>query len=560
MANDPLSSVSSRSTPQSQPIPGRTDQVPNSAGGHVWAVDDWTRLRRFLVLGSTGGTFYIGERQLTRENADVVFKLAETDGVRLVREIVEVSVGNLAPKVQPAIFALAVAASSKDAQTRAAALDALPKVCRTGYHLFKFATYVEQFRGWGRGLRRAVASWYLDRPLTAADAKEARESAENGEDVASPLALQVIKYKQREGWSHRDLLRVAHPKSSDPRVKATFDWICGHENVGPGLPDQVQAADELAATTSVSRAIELITAHNLPWETVPSEMLRDPKIWEALMPRMGYTALIRNVNRFASIGLTGGFSTFEKEIVERLSNHDALRKSRVHPFTVLLAMTTYAVGKGVKGSMTWSPSAPVTDALDAAFYGAFANVEPSGKNVMLAIDISGSMTWSTLMGTHIMPREAAAAMALITLATEPSTIVTTFSSGSRGNRLFTRRGIEQVTLSPRMRLDDVVRTVNGMYAGGTDCALPMIYAREETLPVDTFVVYTDSETWAGHMHPSQALQQFRQSSGRDARLVVVGMVSNGFTIADPQDPGMLDVVGFDASAPKLISDFSAGRL
>jgi 60 kDa SS-A/Ro ribonucleoprotein len=164
------------------------------------------------------------------------------------------------------------------------------------------------------------------------------------------------------------------------------------------------------------------------------------------------------------------------------------------------------------------------------------------------------------MGTHIMPREAAAAMALITLATEPSTIVTTFSSGSRGNRLFTRRGIEQVTLSSRMRLDDVVRTVNGMYAGGTDCALPMIYAREETLPVDTFVVYTDSETWAGHMHPSQALQQFRQSSGRDARLVVVGMVSNGFTIADPQDPGMLDVVGFDASAPKLISDFSAGRL
>jgi 60 kDa SS-A/Ro ribonucleoprotein len=40
--------------------------------------------------------------------------------------------------------------------------------------------------------------------------------------------------------------------------------------------------------------------------------------------------------------------------------------------------------------------------------------------------------------------------------------------------------------------------------------------------------------------------------------VVVGMVSNGFTIADPTDPGMLDVVGFDASAPNTISDFSAG--
>jgi len=37
-------------------------------------------------------------------------------------------------------------------------------------------------------------------------------------------------------------------------------------------------------------------------------------------------------------------------------------------------------------------------------------------------------------------------------------------------------------------------------------------------------------------------------------------VSNGFTIADPNDPGMLDVVGFDTAAPQLIADFAAGRL
>ena len=44
-------------TPQCAPIPG-TSQVPNSAGGFAWAVDEWTRLRRFLVLGSEGGSFY----------------------------------------------------------------------------------------------------------------------------------------------------------------------------------------------------------------------------------------------------------------------------------------------------------------------------------------------------------------------------------------------------------------------------------------------------------------------------------------------------------------------
>ena len=53
-------------------------------------------------------------------------------------------------------------------------------------------------------------------------------------------------------------------------------------------------------------------------------------------------------------------------------------------------------------------------------------------------------------------------------------------------------------------------------------------------------------------------RDYRRASGIDARLVVVGMVSNGFTIADPNDPGMLDVVGFDTATPQLISDFARG--
>ena len=50
-----------RRVPQSVPIPG-SGQVPNSAGGFAWAVDDWTRLGRFLVLGSEGGSYYASER------------------------------------------------------------------------------------------------------------------------------------------------------------------------------------------------------------------------------------------------------------------------------------------------------------------------------------------------------------------------------------------------------------------------------------------------------------------------------------------------------------------
>jgi 60 kDa SS-A/Ro ribonucleoprotein len=560
MTNDPLADVSTRSTPQSQPIPGRSDQVANTAGGFVFAVDDWTRLRRFLVLGTSGGTYYISQKDLTRENADVVLKLAESDGLRLVQELVTVSLENLAPKVQPTIFSLAIAASAKDAKTRAAALDALPKICRTGYHLFLFARYVEQFRGWGHGLRNAISRWYNERPLTGDDVT----NDEDDEVRLSPLALDVIKYRQREGWSHRDLLRLAHPVTDDPRRNALYRWVLGKDDGLFGLPELIDAADEAGRSTNVKDVVRLIEEHNLPWEALPSEMLREPSVWEALAPRMGYTALIRNVNRMSSIGLLKPLSDFEKVIVGRLKNHEALRRSRVHPFAVLLAMTTYQAGRGVKGSMTWVPNTNVVDALDGAFYGAFENIEPSGRNIMVALDVSGSMGHPPIANSHISPRVGSAAMALITLATEPNTMVTAFASEDgwygRPNPSNPDDGMRQVTLSPRMRLDDVVRETDKLPFGGTDCSLPMLYAQKHGLEVDTFVVYTDSETWAGGMHPTQALQQYRRSSGRQSRLVVVGMTSNGFTIADPKDAGMLDVVGFDASAPKLISEFAAGTV
>ena len=56
-------------------------------------------------------------------------------------------------------------------------------------------------------------------------------------------------------------------------------------------------------------------------------------------------------------------------------------------------------------------------------------------------------------------------------------------------------------------------------------------------------------------HPAQALRHYRSEFVGDAKAVVVGMTSNGFTLADPNDRGMLDVVGFDTTAPAVIADF-----
>src|SRR5215470_16219477 len=126
-----------KKTPQNQPIPG-AKQVLNSAGGFVFAVDCWTRLDRFLILGSEGGSYYASERKLTIENANAVAECIDKDGVRVIDRIVEISDAGRAPKNDPAIFALAMCAKLGDDKTRKAALRALPQVCRIGTHLYHF--------------------------------------------------------------------------------------------------------------------------------------------------------------------------------------------------------------------------------------------------------------------------------------------------------------------------------------------------------------------------------------------------------------------------------------
>lgn len=529
MTGDALASVSTRATPQREKADDR--QVRNAAGGYGFPVDDWTRVRRFLTLGVDGGTYYASDRELARENAEVVIRAAAdpVSGVRLVGEIVSLSVSGRAPKVNPALFALAIAASSPSDEVRQVALAALPDVARTGTHLFLFAGYVEQFRGWGRGLRRAVGRWYV------------------GRDV-DRLGYQVVKYRQRNGWTHRDLLRLAHPQTSYENRKALFDWVCGR-TPPPPLPNVVEAYRLAQSTTAPESWRELAAAdYGLPWEAFPDAALRHPEVWHALIDTgngLPQTALLRQLPRLTRLGVLED-SDVRARVCGQLADPDRLRAGRVHPVNVLTALRTYASGHGARGQAEWTPHPKVIDALDDAFYAAFGAVEPAGRRTLVGLDVSASMGWNTLGGV-LSCREAAAALAMVTLATEPDVTVLGFT-----------HGVKELPISAKQRLDDVVAYTERLPFGRTDCALPMLWALEHRRPVDTFVVVTDNETWYGDVHPHQALARYRERMGIPARLVVVAMTATRVSIADPLDPGTLDVAGFDAAAPQLVADFSRG--
>jgi 60 kDa SS-A/Ro ribonucleoprotein len=532
--------------PQSEPIPG-AGQARNSAGGYAWAVDDWVRLDRFLILGSEGGSYYATERALTRANAEATARCIEADGPRAVARIVEISDGGRAAKNDPALLALAMAAAAEDEATRRAAFAALPQVARIGTHLFHFAAFMQAQRGWGRAARKAVADWYAGLP-------------------AGKLAYQAIKYQSRDGWSHRDLLRLAHPVAADESQNAVYHWITqGWPGVGDAPhPDEalhlIWAFERAKRATSAEEVAQLIRTYRLPREAVPTQWLTERAVWGALLDNMPLTALIRNLATMTRVGLLAPMSEAVDKVSAALADRARLKAARIHPVAVLSALVTYQAGQGARGHGEWEPVAQVVDALNDAFYAAFANVTPAGRRIVLALDVSGSMGMGAIVGVPgLTPRVGSAAMALVTAATERRHILVGFTSGSYPSR-FGGTGLTPLNISPRQRLDDAVRAVSELPFGGTDCALPMQWALEKGIAADAFVIYTDSETWAGTIHPSQALQLYRERTGIPARLVVVAMVANEFSIADPNDAGMLDVVGFDTAAPELISAFARGEL
>jgi 60 kDa SS-A/Ro ribonucleoprotein len=529
--------------PQTRPLDER--QKENNAGGFVYTLPPADRLKRFLILGTEGGTYYAGDRAHTAQANKFLGEYLASDPDEYYSVLKAVNDANSAPRHSALLYALARLVTSVEVENkdlRGRIKEDFTSMVRTGTHLFEFTDYLTGLSGkWSRFKRGLVASWYTSKDPDS-------------------LAYQAVKYRQRDGWTHRDTLRLSHAATDAPGLNSVLRWMAKDERDEhtPALIREFAEGDGL------------VPGSRLPWEALPTEALADAFTWKALVAgnRLPLTAMLRNLGRMTSNGALKDQPT-RAAVLRDLVDPAKIEKARIHPFNVLTAMKTYASGAGFRGSMTRPPIPAVIDALDEMFRISFGNVPKTDKRTLIALDVSGSMG-ASLANSNVSAREGSAAMALVQMAANPGgTDVIGFTSGGwndpvaragHRHRSF-GGGVRPLTISPRQRLDDAVQSISRLSFGATDCALPMLYAAHMKEAYDAFVVYTDSETFHGGVHPTEALRSYRKSAKgvSDAALVVVGMTATEFTIADPMDTRTLDVVGFDSSAPALIGDFVAGR-
>jgi 60 kDa SS-A/Ro ribonucleoprotein len=107
-----------------------------------------------------------------------------------------------------------------------------------------------------------------------------------------------VKYQQRHGWSHSDLLRLAHPKAPSREHEAVFRWMLnGTESLGErevkrkvrgedrvakyaavgSLPRLIEAFAQAKGASSKNEIVKLIAEFDLPREAIPTQWLNGPR-------------------------------------------------------------------------------------------------------------------------------------------------------------------------------------------------------------------------------------------------------------------------------------------
>lgn len=513
--------VSNKKVPQTQPLFGK-NMILNNAGGYVFKVDPQVLLERFLTIGTEGGTYYVNEQKLTQENAVQIIDYIKLGGSKVLDTVVNFATNNRAPKADPGIFVLALVLTYANQEVKQNAYSEIVNICRTTTQLFMLLANLKELRGWSAGLRKGVAAFYLKKS-------------------SSEVEYQLAKYRQRNGWTHKDAIRLSHPKANKLALNALLKYAIGKAPVNETGSGFLVAVETMLASTDPKEVITLINNQkSITWEMVPTNMLNNKEVLSALAGQMPITALVRNLNRFAYTGLTDGNTNITQLIKGKLSNKNLIKKSRIHPITLLSAMRVYSRGHGDKGNKTWVPNQSIVDALNDAFYLAVEAIEPTNKRILVGVDVSGSMTSSAVAGMALTPKDVAAVMSFIILRTEPNAELYWFDTQITNAKVGKRHSLEEI-----MNL-----TPNG---GGTDCSLPIRLANHLKKEYDAIMIYTDSETWAGNQHGQVALDEYKKKYNKDVKVVEVAAVSNNST--QFEDVNVLRVSGFDASVPRIVNDF-----
>jgi 60 kDa SS-A/Ro ribonucleoprotein len=522
-------------TPQNQPIPGReAEMIKGRSGSYTFDAGIWGMLRRCLLIGTAKSTYYAGKKELTDDFVNVLSSAIAQNPTRVAEEIVYASDGRSINNSAP-ILALVLLSMGESAEAKQAFQEIFSTVIRTGSHFYEWLSYTKSMRGFGKVVRESGKNW-LSR-----------------EDVKS-LAYQLLKYQQRQGFTHRDALRLFHVKPPTEEHRQLFEWVVkGWEQLPKEIPNpalaQIWWYEWLKRNPEQTH--QAIAQGHLTHEMAAPVGKMDKAAWQLLFAEMPIGAMLRNLGSLTQLDVlrTDGNANL-KRLEATLNSKEHLRKGRIHPIDVLKALKTYnSGGKLGRSQKTWQPVPRIVDILEKALEMSFEVVEPTGKVFIHAVDVSGSMSGAVVDSVGLTCCEIATAMALVTAKAEKNYEIRGFANDFR-----------YLGITAKDTFSSALKKSSNQNFGGTDASVAYDWMIKNKFKADVICFWTDSESWAGNKHPSEALAQYRKKINPDIKAVYITLAPYQLTLVDPNDPLSWDMGGFDPGIPRIIQMLASGEL
>ena len=353
-----------------------------------------------------------------------------------------------------------------------------------------------------------------------------------------------------------DVLKMTHPKPKTEQHDTFFAYVLGKDYAIEQLPPQIQALEQfrLGQMTKVPKVpMQLLTNLNLT-ATQWAEIAKNGS-WQML--RMNLNTFLRH-GVFEIKGMT-------KIIADKLMDETAIAKSRVLPYQLMMAWSALAEGMPHE----------IANALKFAMQRAIAHVPKLSGNVVIAIDVSGSMG-SPVTGyrkgatSQLRCVDVAALFASAFKYVNPNIRLMPFDTQVRElpNLTKVQQYLRKKALGDRQEEIDIfalAKKFANMCGGGTACSKPLELLVKENAEVDLVIYFSDNESWLdqirGLKHSTGMMIYWNKlkQQNPNAKLVCVDLQPYA-TAQMPEQKDVMNIGGFSDTVFKLIESFANNEM
>lgn len=350
---------------------------------------------------------------------------------------------------------------------------------------------------------------------------------------------QLMKYDSAERPTFRDVLRMVDRSKDFGLSQPVYKYLVSGEVVDPAATPVIAARKALSQKkTFDDEARALITASNANWEVVLSQFGGSSRlVWEAVLPQMGYMALLRNLRNMLSAGVD------PERLAARIADPREVAKSKQLPFRFYSAHKMLADAGLLKNR-----GRLVGDALETALvHSASALPRLSGVTVV-ASDNSGSMG-SPVSGKSIVTCQIAANL-LGAIAQRISDDAVLIVFGESAKRVAASTADSLLAVMNRQGATNVGHATN------THKVLELMI--REKIVADRLILFSDMQCYSSADSPQTfagAVKQYRAAINPNLVVHSVDLVGYGTASLSTTDPRVNLVSGFSEKILRTVGEF-----